>query len=368
MVQIVKILTRKIGLVAAVMLILASAGMLTAMTPDDFAGLDSRGIASKIAAEGRPANVAQNAESVRNTVSKYARDAAGRYIDWFSDETVVSFSELAMLRIVPEAWFDKQAADFQQAMYDLNNIVSANSSVELARGEFPPGTVSEADYDNGFWRAGTGSVDGMPTSFYEPADCYKGDFARIYMYMAAVYPQQLWHGRAAMLFADGGFPLLTVYGRQVLLRWHRQDPVDDAERRRNDAISEAQGCGNLFVEIPELAEYIWGAHSGESFQPPTEPENPNPDEPDPDKPDPDNPDPETPDEPEPILLKAVYSKSRDGRIDFRSPYIAADSQWSIDGKTVDGKSVALDDISIGRHELKYSSRQARGKIIIKVEP
>lgn len=177
--------------------------------------------------------------------------------------------------------------------------------------------------------------------------------------MASAYPQTLWYGRGTMLFADGYYPLLTTYGRNVLLAWHRADPVDDTEKLRCAVIADAQGNSNPFVAYPEIAEYIWGKHSDETFpETPDIPDNP-------DVPDiPDDPEPE----PEPIMLKAVYSVSKDRRIDFRSPYVAAGSQWTFDGKKVDSQSIDLYDKSIGRHEITYSNNKSRGKIIITVEP
>ena len=43
-----------------------------------------------------------------------------------------------------------------------------------------------------------------------------------------------------------------------LLVWDEQDPVEDAERRRNDVIFAWQGNRNPFVDHPEWARSIWG--------------------------------------------------------------------------------------------------------------
>lgn len=333
---------------------------VSAQTPagSQFAGKTGREIIELIRADGRPIKPLTSSADVTRVMAAYAQLPDGSYRDFFSAYPATSISKLKAAAVAPFSWWGDVSDVYALVKADLHNIVPSNSEASGKRSDYPPGEVTKASYDNGYWKAGIGTIDGMETNFYQPADELKGDFARIYMYMVAAYPQSLWHGRGTMLFADGYFPLLTTYGRKTLLAWHRADPVDEAERLRNDAIAEAQGNFNPFVSFPDLAEYVWGNHSDETY--PAEPDKPD----DPDIPD--NPDDPHPD-PEQIMLKAVYSVSGDGRIDFRSPYVAAGSQWTFDGKKVDGLSITLTDKSIGRHEITYSNDRSRGKIIIHVQ-
>ena len=43
----------------------------------------------------------------------------------------------------------------------------------------------------------------------------------------------------------------------VLLQWHKQDPVDEYEKQRNEKIYEIQGNRNPFIDHPEWVEKIW---------------------------------------------------------------------------------------------------------------
>ena len=47
----------------------------------------------------------------------------------------------------------------------------------------------------------------------------------------------------------------------VLLTWHREDPVDADERRRNDVVFGFQGNRNPFVDNPHWVECLFGASS-----------------------------------------------------------------------------------------------------------
>ncbi len=119
--------------------------------------------------------------------------------------------------------------------------------------------------------AGTSAT--CSATVFEPADEYKGDFARNYFGMRVSYPN------INFAQADGGTIHfsnttaaasetnygLTNYSVILLLKWHRQDPVSQKEIDRNNAIQAAQGNRNPFIDYPCLAEYLWGNKAGETF-------------------------------------------------------------------------------------------------------
>lgn len=72
---------------------------------------------------------------------------------------------------------------------------------------------------------------------YQPPVEHRGNVARALFYSAISYGYRISN--------------LEEY---YLKKWHKEDPVDDAERERQDEIHEAQGNRNPFIDFPELAE------------------------------------------------------------------------------------------------------------------
>lgn len=67
--------------------------------------------------------------------------------------------------------------------------------------------------------------------------------------------------------ADGDYPSLQPWAIEMLLKWHRDDPVSEKELKRNEVVYSIQTNRNPFIDYPELAEYIWGNRMGQTFVP-----------------------------------------------------------------------------------------------------
>ena len=95
---------------------------------------------------------------------------------------------------------------------------------------------------------------------FEPCDEYKGDFARIYFYVATCYPDVDWRNRSDVnvSFRQEDYPTLKSDILPLLLQWAKNDPVSEWEITRNDRVYSEQLNRNPFVDFPNLAEYIWG--------------------------------------------------------------------------------------------------------------
>jgi deoxyribonuclease-1 len=118
---------------------------------------------------------------------------------------------------------------------DMHNLYPARTEINKARGSFPYGEIA------GEKRAfGDCDFEFHPRSrLVEPRPASRGNIARAMFYMHDTYG-------------------LTIYAAQgrLLKKWHREDPPDREERRRNDLIARHQGVRNRFIDNPNLAEEL----------------------------------------------------------------------------------------------------------------
>lgn len=185
---------------------------------------------------------------------------------------------------LPKSWFNEASVLYSDAfhLYPTNCYVNSFRG-NLAFGECSGGEKCTTNGVKGKGRRGTStfSSGGVQYTFsdkvYEPDDEFKGDLARSYFYMVTCYMHQ------NFTYADGGIYMFTYanntaqlsqYSIDLLLKWHRQDPVSERELVRNEVIygnttynkcSYKQGNRNPFIDYPCLAEYIWGEHQGETL-------------------------------------------------------------------------------------------------------
>jgi deoxyribonuclease-1 len=121
----------------------------------------------------------------------------------------------------------RHSALFNQIESDMHNLYPADRELNKARGSYPfrelPGERwlrPDCDLE----------IDHRARAV-EPRPEVRGDIARAMLYMEDRYG-------------------LEIYARQrrTLQQWHRDDPPDDAERRRNDLIEAVQGRRNPWID------------------------------------------------------------------------------------------------------------------------
>jgi endonuclease I len=137
--------------------------------------------------------------------------------------------------------------NFPGAGTDVHNLRACDYSTNASR--------SNKKFD-----AGNGNSSSNNQGNWYPGDEWKGDVARIIMYMYLRYPNQCEPtnvGIGTQLFSpNGDMP-------DVFLNWNSSDPVSEFEETRNNSIANVQGNRNPFIDNPYLATLIWNGPAAE---------------------------------------------------------------------------------------------------------
>jgi endonuclease I len=169
---------------------------------------------------------------------------------------------------VPKSWWGCDINHPDCPAKDLNNLYPSDGTTNNHKSNHPLGVVTTSSYSNSVSKIGTGTNYGYSGTFFEPADKYKGDFARTYFYMATAYEHytRKWDATIteSMMEADT-YPTLKPWAIQLLLLWSRQDPVSQKELTRVENVYTIQRNRNPFIDYPDLIEYIWGNKVGTSW-------------------------------------------------------------------------------------------------------
>ncbi|MBI9039776.1 endonuclease [Lutibacter sp.] len=141
-----------------------------------------------------------------------------------------------------------------------------------------PGTdvhnLRPADQDRNSTRSNNKFTDGSGDSRiistnggWYPGDEWKGDIARIVMYMYTRY-----NGDGSKVSETKCLPINVGFGTtlasdtnmiDLFLKWNVEDPVSTFEENRNNILEGIQGNRNPFVDNPYLATVIWGGLAAE---------------------------------------------------------------------------------------------------------
>lgn len=120
------------------------------------------------------------------------------------------------------------------AVTDLHHLRSTDATVNTSRSNLP-------------FVDGSGIYKRINNGWY-PGDEWKGDVARMVLYLNVRYREKIDKVGTAELF----------------LKWNVEDPVSDFEKQRNEVIYSAQGNRNPFIDNPYLATLIWGGDAAEN--------------------------------------------------------------------------------------------------------
>lgn len=133
---------------------------------------------------------------------------------------------------------------------DAHNLRPCDSPTNSSRG-------------NKKFATGAGNSGAVSGGWY-PGDEWKGDVARMIMYMYLRYGNQC-KPTFVGVGSSGSTPDDMI---DLFLQWNAEDPVSDFERQRNTyhentSNTYAQGNRNPFIDNPRLATRIWGGPEAE---------------------------------------------------------------------------------------------------------
>ncbi|OHX63919.1 hypothetical protein NH26_20120 [Flammeovirga pacifica] len=163
--------------------------------------------------------------------------------------------------VVPQSYFEKA----MPMVSDAHHIVPVDAYVNTMRSNHPYGIVETATWTsiNKSKRGNGTTASGYTGTVFEPIDEYKGDFARMYLYMAVRYEDEIgsWvqnSTQAAAILDGSKDKVFKDWYLKIMLDWHNSDPVSDKEIDRNEQVYLFQGNRNPFIDHPEFANEIWG--------------------------------------------------------------------------------------------------------------
>lgn len=136
--------------------------------------------------------------------------------------------------------------DYPGAGTDVHNLRACDASMNSSR-------------NNRLYTSGTGDAHIISSNYFYPGDEWKGDVARIVMYMELRYPSQCPAN-------DIGFDNNTYSTEipDIFLEWNAEDPVSFYEQQRNTILEGIQGNRNPFIDNPYLATVLWGGPTAEN--------------------------------------------------------------------------------------------------------
>lgn len=194
-------------------------------------------------------------ESNNSVIDRYSPDV--RYFGSRGD----AVSGMNIEHSFPKSWWGGSS---NNAYKDLYNLMPSESKINGLKSNYAMGLVVSGSGGNGFTKIGTGP-DGFMV--WEPADEWKGAFARGYMYMATAYQDFTWSGEGLKSLTTGDYPTLQPWASELYMEWARQYKVDEIEVTRNERVGALQNNRNPYVDFPNLMEYVWGDSIGKAFDP-----------------------------------------------------------------------------------------------------
>ena len=197
------------------------------------------------------------------------KECYNRYSDkkfYFVEHNGAAIAGMNIEHSFPKSWW---GGTQNNAYCDLYNLYPSDSKANSDKSNFPMGVVVNVTKPagEGYDKVGTGYADGQLIKMWEPGNHFKGEFARSYLYMATTYQHLKWVKTGLQSLENNSWPTLREWAYKLYLKWSKQDRVDQQEIDRNNAAAKIQNNRNLFIDYPNLAEYVWGDSVDVAFNP-----------------------------------------------------------------------------------------------------
>jgi endonuclease I len=149
---------------------------------------------------------------------------------------------------------------------DIHHVVPSDGYVNGRRSNYPFGEVSSPTWtSNNGSKVGPNTYDSYSGVVFEPIDEFKGDIARMLLYFATRYEDEVtsssWddHSTTNNPLDGSNDQVYEDWYIKLLYKWHTDDPVSQREITRNNEAYSFQGNRNPFIDHPEYVNMIWGS-------------------------------------------------------------------------------------------------------------
>lgn len=159
---------------------------------------------------------------------------------------------------IPQSIFNKRSP----MVCDIFHVYPTDGYVNNRRSNYPHAEVSDEaskiDFESSnHTKVGTPANSSISGKVCEPADEYKGDFARTYFYFVTCYQDKMSSFGSYASFSQNTYPSLSKWAISLYKKWSLEDPVSEKEINRNEAAYTVQGNRNPFIDFPGIENLIW---------------------------------------------------------------------------------------------------------------
>jgi deoxyribonuclease-1 len=141
---------------------------------------------------------------------------------------------------VEHSWPQSEfGAEASTAKADMHHLFAGQPTMNSCRGNFPYGETVQPEPKCSAGGSSRGPLARGTSRVFDVRPERRGDIARAHFYFAVRYGRSIPDAEEAALRC-----------------WHEQDPPDDEEMARNDAIEAQQHNRNPFIDRPEFVGYI----------------------------------------------------------------------------------------------------------------